>query len=147
MKSFNLKGNNFSSINECTQFHLPNLQVLNLAENNFSCQYLIRFLLNWNNLEVEFDSDQTHFDCLQKNLTIYEIFKMNNLTFVINNLENNSHNHLDTFQPRQFFIVFIAFTIFVGIIVLLTKSKCIIKNVRHKRNNVEQCVIYDKYSS
>lgn len=70
----NLEGNNFTDIDTVTRTHFPNLSVLAIAQNHFSCNYLVKFLIEWTDLKlIEASTQQMHVggvDCIHDNLTI-----------------------------------------------------------------------------
>lgn len=59
--SLNLEGNDLTEIDSVTRSHFPMLSILAISKNNFSCDYLVRFLLKWPHLTlIDNPSNQTH---------------------------------------------------------------------------------------
>ncbi|XP_031618700.1 chaoptin-like [Contarinia nasturtii] len=66
--TLNLEGNDLNNIDTISLVHFPKLISLGISKNNFSCDYLAKFLLPWPNLHLMHNpSNQTHIngvDCL-----------------------------------------------------------------------------------
>lgn len=68
LTSLNLEGNSLTEIDDIKRTHFPKLSLLGISKNNFTCEYLTKFLLQWPELKlIENPSNQTHIggvDCL-----------------------------------------------------------------------------------
>lgn len=63
LETLNLEGNDLTNIDTVTRSHFPKLSSLGISKNNFSCTYLAKFLLPWQNLQLFHNpSNQTHID-------------------------------------------------------------------------------------
>lgn len=68
----NLEGNNLTELDSVTRSHFPMLSLLGISRNNFTCDYLVEFLLQWPNLKlIDNPANQIHIggvDCVHRNL-------------------------------------------------------------------------------
>lgn len=63
LNALNLEGNNLTEVNTITSGNFPKLISLGLSKNNFSCEYLAKFLQQWTHLQLlNNPSDDTHID-------------------------------------------------------------------------------------
>lgn len=52
LETLNLEGNRLTEIDDVNPTHFPKLSTLGIAKNRFSCQYLARFLRQWQNVRL-----------------------------------------------------------------------------------------------
>lgn len=63
LEILNLEGNDLTNIDSVTRTHFPKLSSLGISKNRFSCHYLAKFLLPWQNLHLFHNpSNQTQID-------------------------------------------------------------------------------------
>lgn len=63
LNTLNLEGNDLVQIDCVNRSNFPKLSFIGLSKNQFSCEYLARFLRQWDDLQVFHNpSDQTHID-------------------------------------------------------------------------------------
>lgn len=63
LKTLNLEGNDLTEVKTLTNVYFPNLMNLGISRNRFSCDYLVKFLLQWPHLHIIYNpSDQMHID-------------------------------------------------------------------------------------
>lgn len=68
-----MEGNNLTEINTILPSNFPQLTTLGISKNQFSCQYLVKFLKNWPKLHLIHNPsiNQTHIsgtDCIHEEL-------------------------------------------------------------------------------
>lgn len=52
LETLNLEGNRLTEIDDVNPTHFPKLNTLGISKNRFSCQYLSRFLNQWQNVQL-----------------------------------------------------------------------------------------------
>lgn len=123
LRILNLEGNNLIEIDSITRTHFPQLSVLAISKNQFTCDYLVKFLLQWNNLTlIDNPSNQTHLggiDCIHENSYSFALA---------------SHGHLQdiVFSNIFWFAIMIFVLIFIFSMVILGKCHHVTSTWRRK---------------
>lgn len=77
LEELRLNGNNLTEIDGLNQQNFPNLEKLQIMDNNFDCDYLVKFLHQWKNVSANYlMTDGTHVDgieCHQTTKTVQKI--------------------------------------------------------------------------
>lgn len=128
---------------------------MGISKNNFSCEYLVKFLLQWHDLKlIDNPSNQTHIggvDCVHKNATAYKELNSNNVTFVPD--DSYTLSHLEELKEikraNQYSLCFMGLILtFICVSLTLSKYKRIIKSAQNTGNQlVDRNVIFDKRCS
>lgn len=98
----NLEGNSLTEIDTVTRSNFPRLSVLGISKNDFSCDYLAKFLLQWHDLAIIYNpSNQTHIDgvdCLHTNSKLSsELSELNtNHVEIFNDFSQDENQQINT---------------------------------------------------
>lgn len=94
--SLNLERNNLAEIDDVTPSHFPKLTILGISKNNFSCEYLVKFLIQWPKLKlIDNPTNEINVngvDCVHRKSTIQEETIMDTTSLKDNNNDHDDYN-------------------------------------------------------
>lgn len=156
--SLNLEANNLTEIDNVTRPYFPKLATLGISKNNFSCDYLMKFLLQWHDLKLVYNpSKEMHIggvDCMHRNQTMSDELNTNNITFTSFFPENKTdESNYDIKEIKQLLtftglVLSLICVILFMICLCFCMKKCMhcCKHVKERlsKNSMEPCVIYHR---
>lgn len=157
LESLNLEGNSLTEIDSVTRSHFPKLAVLGISKNNFSCDYLVKFLLQWHDLKlIDNSPNRTHVggvDCVHS--ITRKQYDTNNITFakifpeILIDQPKFDSSHLNS--EDLFAIKILLGLIFFGMCLFFITSKCKhpLKSLTQKlfHYSCERSVVYNQKSN
>ncbi|XP_055296756.1 uncharacterized protein LOC129565670 [Sitodiplosis mosellana] len=150
LASLDLEGNNLKEIDSITSTHFPELSVLVISKNDFSCEYLAKFLLQWNDLVlIDNPSGQTHMggvDCVHTTE-----FNVNNGTKTETQVEDKDSgllkSHLEDMSTiKTLLIVGVIILVIICLHFVVGRFKPVNQVIRHRLNSssVQHRVVYNQ---
>lgn len=158
----NLEGNNLTEIDTITRTYFPKLSVLGISKNNFSCEYLVKFLHPWHDLKlIDNPSNQIHIDgvdCLHGNSNPkMDVVTENNQTVIkqpdrpVDNrnehLNSSYSNQKESFTIKTLLVLILIVLVIVSMFLIASKCKRPLKIMKEKiinRGSEDHHVAYNQ---
>lgn len=116
LKSLKLQGNNLKEIDGVIQAHFPQLNVIDITKNQFTCEYLLDFFLKWRDLPlIDHPWDQRQLDAIDCSRKYHmAISGKTDQNVTVNSNCNNSNNSSN---------LFIVIVLLCLILIIITVNK------------------------
>lgn len=142
--SLNLEGNNLVDIDGVTPSRFPKLVILGISKNNFSCDYLAKFLIQWPKLKLidnpTRETNANGVDCVHINSIIQEEIDMRDETLIEDDddFEDNVSNmeiHLYELRIIKYLLIFTAIILVIICICTIKWKRLITCFIGRKENH------------
>lgn len=162
LASLDLEGNDLKEIDSITRTHFPKLSILAISRNDFTCEYLATFLLQWNDLTlIDNPSRQTHMggvDCNHDNSNDHDSITELNFNKKVNTekyFEDKSDqskndllkSHLENMSIiKTLLMVVVLILSMICIVFVVNKCKPVKQVIRRRLNSssMQHDVVYNQ---